>query len=47
VLFPYISYMKKIYLSGRAYPMLTEEAVESWVAGVNTSLVLEPAPADQ
>lgn len=33
VLFPLITYMKKIYLSGRAYPMLTEEAVERWAKG--------------
>lgn len=47
VLFPHVSYMKKIYLSGRAYPMLTEEAVVKWVTGVTPTLVLEPAPADQ
>jgi hypothetical protein len=33
ILFPMITYMKKIHLSGRAYPMLTEEAVLRWVTG--------------
>jgi hypothetical protein len=33
VIFPMITYMKKIYLSGRAYPMLTEEAVLRWATG--------------
>jgi len=40
VVFPYVGYMKKMYLSGRAYPMLTEEAVEKWATGVTENLVL-------
>lgn len=47
VLMPSIKYMKKIYLSGRAYPMLTRTAVINWLQGETPKVVLEPAPADQ
>ena len=42
VIFPHVSYMKKIYLSGRAYPMMTEESVLNWVTKVTNRLELEP-----
>jgi hypothetical protein len=44
---PSIEYMRKIHLSGRAYPMVTEQAILKWMKGETKKLELEPAPRDQ
>jgi hypothetical protein len=46
-MFPLVCYNRKIFLSSRAYPMMTEEAVLRWSTGLTNRLVLEPAPADE
>lgn len=39
--------MKKIYISPRAYPMVTEDGIVAWMKGETQKLALAPAPADQ